>query len=86
MTKPESSISKADSYEAIGRFWDQTDLYDTWDRTKPVEFEVELDDDVMLCRMPRDISEQIRAAALAKGLAPSELLKSWIRERLQRPE
>lgn len=41
MTKNKSSISQAQSYEAIGEFWDTHDLGDYWPETYPVEFEIE---------------------------------------------
>ncbi len=37
-----SSISQAQSYRAIGEFWDTHDVTDFWDATEPVEFEVDL--------------------------------------------
>ncbi|MFO7631153.1 MAG: hypothetical protein R6W76_01370 [Caldilinea sp.] len=42
-----SSISKADSYEAIGEFWDTHSSADYWDQGHDVEFEV---------RIPRRVS------------------------------
>jgi len=42
MSKSKSSISKAQSYEDIGEFWDTHDLADYWDRTHPVEFEIDI--------------------------------------------
>jgi predicted RNase H-like HicB family nuclease len=38
-----TSISKADSYQAIGEFWDNHDLGDYWDKTEPAEFEINIE-------------------------------------------
>jgi hypothetical protein len=35
-----SSISKGRSYGEIGEYWDEHDLGDAWEETKPVEIEV----------------------------------------------
>ena len=43
MNEHKSSISKADSYEKIGEFWDNNDVTDYWDETVEVEFEVEIE-------------------------------------------
>ena len=43
MNDNKSSITKADSYEKIGEFWDNNDVTDYWDKTVEVEFEVEID-------------------------------------------
>jgi hypothetical protein len=40
MSRSGSSISKAQSYKEMGEFWDTHDLADYWERTQPVEFEV----------------------------------------------
>jgi hypothetical protein len=42
MKRNKSSISKAQSYEEMGEFWDTHDLTDYWDQTEPVEFTVNL--------------------------------------------
>lgn len=44
MKQNKSSISKVQTYEEIGRFWDEPDLSDYWDQTEPVEIEVNLAD------------------------------------------
>jgi hypothetical protein len=40
--KNKSSISKAQSYREIGEFWDRHDLSNYWERTQPVEFEIDI--------------------------------------------
>jgi hypothetical protein len=42
MRRSRSSISKAQTYEAIGAFWDTHDLADYWDQTEEVEFTVNI--------------------------------------------
>ena len=37
-----TSISDANSYQAIGEFWDNHDLGDYWDNTKPAEFKISI--------------------------------------------
>ena len=43
MEKNKSSISKAETYQEIGEFWDANDLTDFWEQTEPVEFKVEIE-------------------------------------------
>jgi hypothetical protein len=38
-----SSISQAQSYEAIGEFWDSHSLADYWEQTEEADFTVNLD-------------------------------------------
>lgn len=42
MKKNKSSISKAESYEEIGDFWDKHDLGEYWGQTQEVEFETDI--------------------------------------------
>jgi tRNA (cmo5U34)-methyltransferase len=44
MDEKKNSISKAQSYEEIGEFWDSHDVTDYWEQTRPVEIEVNLED------------------------------------------
>ena len=42
MSDVKSSISQAQSYQEMGRFWDTHDVTEFWDRTAPAEFEVDI--------------------------------------------
>ena len=83
MAKDKSSISKAKSYEEIGAFWDDHDLADYWDRTEPVEFEVDIESEVTCYALPDDLSKRLREKARDQGVSPQELLNLWVNEKLQ---
>ena len=40
MDNAKTSLSQADSYEAIGEFWDAHDLGEFWEQTRPATFEI----------------------------------------------
>lgn len=77
-----SSISHADSYEAIGEFWDTHSSADYWDQGYDVEFEI---------RVPRRHSVNIEAEAFERvasearhrGITSETLINLWIAERLR---
>ena len=77
-----SSISHADSYEAIGEFWDTHSSADYWDQGYDVEFEI---------RVPRRHSVNIEAEAFERiatearhrGITAETLINLWIAERLR---
>lgn len=77
-----SSISRADSYEAIGEFWDTHSSADYWDQGYDVEFEI--------C-VPRRHSVNIEAEAFERiatearhgGVTSETLINLWIAERLR---
>ena len=46
--KRRSSISKAQSYEEIAEFWDTHDLAGYWYLTHPLEFEVDIQFEVVI--------------------------------------
>ncbi len=77
-----TSISKAESPEEIGEFWDTHSLADYWDQTKEAEFEVRAK------RMRRvtldpDIYARVEAEARARGILPETLVNVWLAERLE---
>ena len=83
MKKSNSSISKANTYKEISNFWDTHSLADYWDQTKPVEFDVEIQSEVILYPLDNNLDSQIRRIAKRKGMRPEKLLTIWIQEKLQ---
>ena len=78
-----SSISQAESYRALGEFWDTHDLADYWDDTELAEFEVEIESEVIYYPVDSTLSAQIAEIARQHGVAPETLLNLWVQEKLQ---
>src|SRR2546425_353101 len=57
MRKSKSSISNATSYEEIGEFWDSHDLSDYWDKTKPVDLDIDISSEVTYYPVEADLLE-----------------------------
>jgi hypothetical protein len=87
MSENRSSLSQADSYAGIGEYWDEHDLSDSWDQTKPAEFEVEIESQVHYFPVASDLSQRVRTLAKQRGISPETLLNLWVQEKLreQRP-
>ncbi len=43
-----SSLSKARTYAEMAEYWDTHDLAEVWDQTEPVDFEVDIQEEVTL--------------------------------------
>ena len=80
MSENKTSISGADSYGAIGDYWDQHDLDSQWDQTRDAEFVVDLHGSSIYFPVERALAEQLRATAETHGVSPEALLNLWIRE------
>ena len=52
MRESKTSISGASSYVEIGEYWDTHDLNDYWEQTKPVEFEVDVQESERVASKP----------------------------------
>lgn len=74
-----SSISKADSYEAIGEFWDTHSSADYWDQGYDVEFEVRIPRRVSI---EADLFARIAEESRRRGISPETLVNLWLAERL----
>lgn len=77
-----TSISKANTLEEIGDYWDKHSLVEHWDNTYEVEFEVRAQ------RRPRvaiepGLYDRVEAQARQRGVHPETLINLWISERLQ---
>ncbi|MEL6776846.1 MAG: CopG family antitoxin [Cyanobacteria bacterium J06597_16] len=73
-----SSVSKADTDEKIGEFWDTHDLTDFDDLNSPdVEFEV-------VCTVPVEarLLSEIQQKASERGVDVEALVDLWLRQKL----
>ena len=82
MSKGKSSISKAQSYEEIGEFWDTHDLADYWDKAHPVEFEIDIQSEITYYPLDNALSEKFRSIAKQQGVPPEALLRFWIQKEM----
>jgi hypothetical protein len=82
MRESKTPISGASSYAEIGAYWDDHDLSEHWDETRPAEFEVDLRSSSIYFALQRKLAERLRAAADAQGVSPETLLNLWVQERV----
>jgi len=83
MSRNRSSISKVQNYKEIGEFWDTHDLADYWDKTKSVEFEIDIKSEVTYYAIDNELSAKIRAIAQQRGVSADTLLNLWVQEKLR---
>lgn len=60
-----SSISKAKSSLEIGEFWDTHDLTDYWDKTRPAQFEVDMQSEATRVYFFRNVTDKTKHPAEA---------------------
>ncbi len=86
MKKSKSSVSKARSNKEIGEFWDTHDLAEYWEKTRPVEFEVDIQSETTYFPLESSLSAKIRSIAKQRGVSQETLLNLWVQEKLQKQE
>jgi len=79
-----SSVSKARTYAAMGEFWDEHDLSDYWDKTRPARADVDLESEESLYAIEKGLSETIRREAKERGVSPHTLINLWLQEKIQK--
>jgi hypothetical protein len=82
MSKGKTTISKAESYTEAGEFWDTHDLGEVWDRTKPVEMDVELDSERFLFPIESHLAQRLEEIARARGVSSETLVNLWLHEKV----
>lgn len=77
-----TSISKADTLEEIGEFWDEHSLADYWDQTEEVEFKIRA---VRRHRITIDpeLYNKISSSSRIRGVHPETLINLWLNEKLE---
>lgn len=83
MSDNRSSISKAQSYQEMGEFWDTHDTTDFWEQTEPVEFEVDIQSEVRYYALERNLATKVNRYARHYGVSTETLLNLWVQEKLQ---
>ncbi len=82
MHNDKTPIFNADSYEAIGDFWDANDLGEHWDSTRSAQFEVLVEAQRNYVPVETNLTQQLRAAAQRNGVSVESLVNGWLQERL----
>lgn len=82
MSESDSRISSGDSYRELGEFWDDQDLGEVWDRTRPAEIEVHLTRQRTYLPVDSSLSREIGRIAEKLGTSAESLLDHWLREKL----
>lgn len=82
MSKGRASISGARSYLEAGEFWDSHDLDEVWDRTKPVEIEVDLQSEKFFFSVESELANRIQAVARSRGVSSETLVNLWLQEKV----
>ena len=77
-----TSISRVQTLEEIGDFWDSHSLADHWDETQEAEFEVRVKRRRRVTLEP-EVYNEIEEQARARGIAPETLVNVWLLERLR---
>ena len=83
MKKSKSSISRASSYKEIGEYWDTQDLSKSWNKTKKVKFDVQIESEATYYPIEKDLSEKVKSVAKRKGISSDTLVNIWIQQKLQ---
>ena len=80
--KHQTSISKAQTLEEIGEFWDTHSLDDYWDETCEADFEVRAKQRRRITVEP-NIYKELETEARVRGIVPETLVNLWLAEKLQ---
>ena len=75
-------ISNANSYQAIGEFWDNHDLGVYWDKTKSAEFEISIGSERRYYPIDKNLSNQLKPIAQKQGISTETLINLWVQEKL----
>jgi antitoxin component of RelBE/YafQ-DinJ toxin-antitoxin module len=86
MSRHKSSISKASSYEEIVEFWDTHSLSEYWDQLEPVEFEIDIQGEIIQYGIDDKLAKKISVIAKQRGISIETLINLWLQDELQRDQ
>jgi hypothetical protein len=79
--KGRSTVSKADSYEGMGAYWDAHDVPPADAKAKPVELAVAIRRRQYLVAIEPKLFARVRRRAAKQGMSAEDLLNLWAREK-----
>ena len=82
MGKNKSSVSKSSSYQEIGEYWNNHDLGDIWEKTEPVDFEVDIQSERRYFAIDIDLAKILTETARKHGISPETLVNLWLKEKI----
>jgi predicted DNA binding CopG/RHH family protein len=78
-------MPQTDSIEELARFWDTHDLTDFEEELEEVPGPVFERETVVKLHLPSGEADAVKRMAESRGMAFTELIAQWIRERIQVP-
>ena len=82
MKDSKSSVSGKSSYVEMGEYWDTHDLADIWDKTRRVNFEVQIGSERVYYAVEKGLSERVRSIAKKKGVSSDTPVNFWIQQKI----
>lgn len=86
MRKNKTPLSKSSTYKKIGEFWDTHDLAEVWEKTKSVDFEIDIQSQCRYYPVEISLSGKLTELAKKQGISPETLLNLWIKEKIQQSD
>ena len=77
-----TSISKANTYQEIGEYWDTHDLGEIWDKTRPASFQVDIQSVFRYFPVELKISQKITEIAKKRGVSSETLVNLFLQEKV----
>jgi len=82
MNGDKTSISKANTYQKIGEYWDTHDLGEIWDKTQPASFDVDIQSEFRYFPVELKISQKIAEIAKKRGISSKTLVNLFLQEKV----
>jgi hypothetical protein len=86
MKKRNVKLTRAELKWALdeGDYWDSHSLADTWEQTRPVEMDIDLEQECYLVALDPELARRLARYSNGKGISAQTLLNLWIQERLSK--
>jgi hypothetical protein len=78
---PNTSVSNADTYQAIGAFWDEHDASEFGEQTE-TEFTVNIQSQRRYYSLDNYLAEKLKTIATIRGISEETLLNLWVQEKV----
>ena len=71
-----------DNLEAASDFWDKNSIADHRDKTKEVEFDVDIKKEPRYVALEKELSKKVVEISKQRGISPETLVNLWVKEKI----
>jgi hypothetical protein len=74
--------AQKNDYLKMGEFFDDYNIADNWENKVPVNFDVDIQTEIIYYRIDKNLSQKVQKIAQKRGISADTLINLWIQDKI----